>query len=406
MQALTNGHPSSRILLGWGRRARGPRRPSWRRVSGAAIVAAFLVGLLAIVSTVVHLRLPTPTGAFTTGKVSAVWVDRSRSEPGTALTTDQRRIRVVAWYPAAPGTGDPASYLADRETIAAGLVASGEVSALEAEGLRFVGDPARSRARVAESVSTYPVILLSPGNATNVEFYSALAEDLASHGFVVIGLDHPFQVAAVALNDEVAVYAGDPPLDRAAEVTSRRIDERVADIAFVLDTLVRDGPGLELLSGHLDLSRIGLMGHSNGGVAAAMACADRRIAACLNIDGQLAGGPFSARPDPVAPTKPFMFLTKESELHPSLAALFEAAGKDTFRVVVPGAAHDEFADPATFRPRILPIASEADDVITVSRGLSRAFFDHTLRGAPVTVFNGLAAPTDIQVFVYPLLSHR
>ena len=406
MQALANRRSRSRFLLGWGRQARGHGPPSLRRVTGVTMLTTLLIGILTTVSTVVHLRLPTPTGAFETGKVSAVWVDTSRPEPGTVSMTDQRRVRVVAWYPAAPGTGVPAKYLADHETIVAGLVASREVGGFEAEGLRFVGDPARSGAGLADSMPTYPVILMSPGNATNVEFYSALAEDLASHGFVVIGIDHPYQVAAVALDGEVAVYAGDPPLDRAAEVTSSRIDERVADIAFVLDTLGTDGPGLELLAGHLDLSRIGIMGHSNGGVAAAVACVDSRIDACLNIDGQLAGGPFAARPDPVAPTKPFMFLTKEPELHPSLAGLFEAAGQGTFRVVVPGAAHDEFADPAMFRPRILPTASEADDVITVSRGLSRAFFDHTIRGAPVTVFSGLAAPTDIQVFVYPLLSRR
>jgi dienelactone hydrolase len=370
------------------------------------MVAAFLIVVLATVSTVVHLRLPTPSGAYQTGKVATVWVDSSRPEPGTTSRKDQRHVRVVAWYPAAPGTGVPASYLADLETVAEGLVASGEVGSLEAAGLRFVGDPARSGASVAGSEQTYPVVLLSPGNATNVEFYSALAEDVASHGYVVIGMDHSYQVAAVAIDGEVAVYAGDPPLGLAADVTSSRIDQRVADIAFVLDTLAQGGPGLELLAGHLDLSRIGVMGHSNGGVAAAVACADIRIDACLNIDGQLAGGPFSAQPDPAAPTKPFMYLTKESALHPSLAALFETAGQDTFRVVLPGAAHDEFADPAMFRPRILPTATEADDVITVSRGVSRAFFDHTLRGAPVTVFSGLEAPTDIEIFVYPLISRR
>jgi dienelactone hydrolase len=189
-------------------------------------------------------------------------------------------------------------------------------------------------------------------------------------------------------------------------VTAARIEERKADIAFVLDTLGDGGPGLEPLAGHIDLSRIGIMGHSNGGVAAAEACADPRIDACLNIDGQLAGGPFSARPDPVAPDKPFMYLTKESAIHPSLAALFEASGTGAFRVVVPAAAHDEFADPAMFRPRLLPTSNRADDAITVSRGLTAAFFDHTLRDAPVTVFSGLAAPTDIQIFVYPLVQSR
>ena len=152
----------------------------------------------------------------------------------------------------------------------------------------FVADPARSSATIDARLTGYPVVLLSPGNATNVEFYSALAEDLASHGFVVIGLDHPYQVAAVALDADVAVYPGDPPLAQAAQVTEARIDQRVADLAFVLDRLDAGAIGLGALAGHLDLSRIGVMGHSNGGVAAAQACLDSRIDACLNIDGQLA----------------------------------------------------------------------------------------------------------------------
>lgn len=406
MQALVTERPVTRPWLWWRRRASRPGRPSWRRVAGSAILAALLVAISTAVSTMVHLRLPAPTGTYEIGKIAAVWVDATRPEPGTASTTDHRSVRVVAWYPAVPGTGSPASYVSDLETVADGLVASGEVGSLEAAGLRFVGDPALGGADVAVHEPTYPVVVLSPGNATNVEFYSALAEDLASHGFVVIGLDHPYQSAAVALAGGIAVYSGDPPLGQAAVVTPSRIDERVADIAFVLDSLSNGATDLDLLAGRLDLTRIGIMGHSNGGVAAAEACADRRIDACLNIDGQLAGGPFSARTDPAAPTKPFMYLTKEAQLHPSLAALFEASDVDTFRVVVPGAAHDEFADPAMFRPRILPTATMADDVITVSRGLSLAFFDHTLRDAPVTVFSELAAPTDIQIYVYPLTARQ
>jgi dienelactone hydrolase len=380
-----------------------PGRPPWRRVAGWFLLAVILLAVSTAASTAIHLRLPAPTGTFPTGKITSLWTDPARPEPGTVSSSDRRSVRVVAWYPAEPGTGAPAAYLADLETIGDGLVASGEVGSLEMAGLRYVRDPAQSGADISGSQAAYPVVVLSPGNATNVEFYSALAEELASHGFVVIGLDHPFQVAAVALAREVAVYPGDPPLGQAAEVTPDRIDERVADIAFVLDSLADQAPGLERLAGRIDLSRIGIMGHSNGGVAAAEACADPRIDACLNIDGQLAGGPFSAGPDPVPPSKPFMYLTKESTIHPSLAALFEAAGTDTFRVVVPAAAHDEFADPAMFRPRLLPTATAADDTITVSRGLTVAFFDHALRDAPINVFSGLAAPTNIQIFVYPLV---
>lgn len=53
----------------------------------------------------------------------------------------------------------------------------------------------------------------------DVESYGALATELASLGYVVIGPDHPSQAAAVLVSDTVAVYSGDPPLDRAEATT-------------------------------------------------------------------------------------------------------------------------------------------------------------------------------------------
>ena len=383
-------------------RLQGRLRLSRRRLFTAILVlAAVLLGSTGL-STLAHLRLPDPTGSFAVGKLDGVLVDRARREGATTATDDFRHVRVVAWYPAVAGTGEPAAYLADLDSIADGLIASGEVGTLEVAGLGMIVDPARAGADVAGESTRYPVVLLSPGNATNVEFYSSLAEDLASHGYVVIGLDHPYQVAAVQIDEVVATYAGDPPPAQAERVIPARIDERVADIGFVLDRLQRDAAGLTQLADRLDLTHIGILGHSNGGIAAAEACADARIDACVNVDGQHAGGPFSSRQAPSAPTKPFMFLTKETELHPALAELFEGGGPDTVRVVIPAAAHDQFADPAMFRPRLLPFDGTADDVVTVARGFSLAFFDRTLRDAPQERFGSVNAPTDVLVFVYPL----
>ena len=380
---------------------RRPGLPSRRRVILVVAVAIAALVLSTAGSTLTHLRLPDPTGSFAVGKLGSLLEDATRPASATIGIDGPRHLRIVAWYPATQGTGTPAHYVSDLDTIADGLVASGEVSQLEVSGLALIADPARAAAEPAIDQPA-PVVLLSPGNATNVEFYGALAEDLASHGYVVIGIDHPYQVAAVEVGGGVAVYPGDPPLSEAAAVVPAKIDERIADIRFVLDRLETHAAGLAPLAGHLDLSRIGVIGHSNGGIAAAGACADARVDACANIDGQLAGGPFSARQDPSAPSKPFLFLTKEAEIHPRLAELFEAGGAGTFRVVIPAAAHDQFTDGAMFEPRVVPTASTADGVITIARGFSRAFFDHELRGAPRGVFGSVTAPLDVQVFVYPL----
>lgn len=390
MQA-TAPHPPLDPSVPW--RVRRPGRPSPRRVLGFAALLLALGLLSTVVSTVAYLRLPAVTGDHAVGKSAVVWPTPSSSG----------RMRVVAWYPAVPGTGSDGRYLADLALIGPALEASGELGAMERLGLGLVADPARIDAQAAgEPGARFPLVILSPGNATNVEFYAVLAEELASQGFVVLGIDHPGQVTAVALGDAIVPYAGDPPLGDPAGVTPQRIDDRVVDIGAVLDQLTNGTPGLDGIASRIDLTRVGLLGHSNGGVAVATACVDTRVDACMNIDGQLAGGPFSARPDPVAPDKPFLYLTKETELHPALATLFEAGAPGTTRVVVPEGTHDAFADGPRFRPRPLPVDGAPERSLAVSRSVAAAFFDHTLRDAPRSVFGTLDAPTDIQVFLYPL----
>jgi dienelactone hydrolase len=378
-------------------------RPPWRRMVVVTVALAILVASSALGSTFVNLNLPAPTGEHAVGKAVTVIEDPRRGEPATADTTDQRAVRLVAWYPAQAGTGEPAAYLEGLEQIGDGLVASGSIGELERMGLGFVTTSARRNADVATASGRHPIAILSPGNATNVEFYGALAEELASHGYVVIGVDHPFQSAAVAIRDTVAVYAGDAPMSEAAAVTSARIDERVADISFVLDRLATDAAGIDPLRDRLDLERVAVIGHSNGGLAAVQVCDDPRVHACANIDGQNMAGPFGIGTDPAAPANPFMFLTKETELHPTLAEAFEDGGTGAFRVVVPAAEHDSFTDGPRFRPRLLPVAGTTDAVTTITRGFTLAFLNHTLRGAPRTVFGEVDAPTDVFVSVYPLI---
>jgi alpha-beta hydrolase superfamily lysophospholipase len=350
-------------------------------------------------STFAYLRLPGVTGSEYVGRVETLLTDNTRSDPQSA-TGDHRRVPLTVWYPAAGDASPLAPYVPGLSKISAGLEASGELSAIQVAGLGVVTANAHAGAPVASLDATYPVVLLSPGNATNVIFYSALAEDLASHGYVVIGVDHPYQSAAVDIGSGVAVYAGDGP--PGAGVVGK-IEERVADLRFVLDRLAHDAAGLSRLQGRLDLEHVAVVGHSNGGIAAAEACrVDPRLSACVNIDGQAAGGPFSAAGPPIAPRTPFLFLTKETTLHPALEAVFEAAPRNAYRVVVPAAAHGDFADGARFEPRPLPVDGTADAVLTIERGFTLAFLDHELRGAPESRFRSVAAATDVSVMVYPL----
>jgi dienelactone hydrolase len=366
----------------------------WKMLVGWSL---FSLAALFVAASWIHLELPVPTGSRAVGVTEAVWTDNSRPETHTPELEDHRQVQVLLWYPAVPETGDPASYVPNLRSISAGLVASGELSAAQVFGLRWVRSHARVNADVDSSSDSYPVIILSPGNATNVEFYGSLAQELASHGYVVVGVNHPYQVAAVELADgSVATYEEDRDI-------AAKIVERTLDLSFVIDKLEEESLTRTILDGTADTERLGIMGHSNGGTAAAELCqSDQRIDACLNIDGQAAGGPFGTSPEADAPDHPFMFLTKESRLHEVIAARFEEGGRGTYRVVLPAASHEQFADGDLLQPGLWPFIRTVDRVHAVSRGFMLAFFDLTLRGADQQVLGEVFAPTDVYVYVYPL----
>ena len=383
--------------------ARRPARPPLRRLSVLGLAVALLLAACTVLSTVAYLAVPAPTGSLAVGRATTVLIDASGAGAGAA--PGEGGIPIVAWYPARAGSGTPASYVPGYDRLRAGLVASGELDEVTVAALAAVRSGARDGATVADSTSRFPVVLLSPGNATNVAFYAGLAEDLASRGYVVLGLDHPFQVAAVVLADgSVATYQETVPgLAAGAATLGAKIDRRAAEISAVLERIETDAVGLPALAGRLDADRVAVVGHSNGGLAAMEAC--RRLpalAACVNIDGQAAGGAFGVTQDAAAPEQPFLFLTKEVELHPVLAARFETAGRGAFRVVVPEATHGAFADGARFAPRLLPLDGTPDHVLAIERAVVGAFLDATIHDRTMAPFDGLDPALDLYIDAYPL----
>ena len=98
-----------------------------------------------------------------------------------------------------------------------------------------------------------------------------------------------------------------------------------------------------------------------------------------------------------------MFLTKEEDLHEELAARFEIGRQGGYRVVIPAASHDDFADGSLFVPSVWPLDRTVDKVNETTRGFVNAFFDMTLKGSPQSVLGEVSAPTDVYVYVYPLV---
>ena len=144
----------------------------------------------------------------------------------------------------------------------------------------------------AEALTSVPVVVMRPGGTTLTMDLTTLAEDLASHGYVVVGFDAPYRSVVTVLNDgRVVQRSPAASLEESPDMTAeaeKLLPLWTEDARFVVDQLARlnqhDPSGR--FQDRLDLSRVGAFGHSFGGATALEFCyEDDRCKAAVDLDG-------------------------------------------------------------------------------------------------------------------------
>lgn len=242
--------------------------------AGAAALSSSPANALAQVVTDSDSRpqVIAPSGPYDVGHLLLDWVDSTRAELATENPTDRRALITEIWYPAEPGTGQAAAYLTRLDAY--GAVWDDETI----DHLQTVEVPWRDDAVVAEG--RFPVLLFSHGWSSRVASYSTLLANVASHGYVVVGIDHPY-LGRVAMADGTVT---DPTEDHFGGQRETE-DFYAADVMFVLDRLT-DLDQVGMLEGALALDRIAASGHSSGfgSVMSGAAALDPRISALISFD--------------------------------------------------------------------------------------------------------------------------
>src|SRR5229473_2756387 len=395
------------------------RRLARRIFKGFAILA--MLGVLGVAALLGSLwlehrsavTLPTPTGAFAVGRAIYDWTDDANVDTLAPVAGTKRELLVWIWYPAPAGQSSADDYLPAPLRVEVERDLGAVLGGLLTRDLSKVHPHSVGNADVSSQQRTYPVVIMRAGASSEVWNYSTLAEDLASHGYIVVGFDAPYRTSVVVFPDGRAMRRtpennaelceGQEPAQQ-ARCVNRVLTAWIADIGFVLDRLERlnTSGASGKFTGRLDMTRIGVFGHSFGGATALQFCHDDpRCKAGIDVDGQPFGSVIQA-----GLRQPFMFLmsdhSRESDpesrqIMANIQSIYDHLPPDRrLQIVIRGANHFLFSDDgALLKSHILMRTLRALGVVRIDgrRQLAvtvycvHSFFDAYLKGTSVSRLN-------------------
>ncbi len=380
-----------------------------RFIRSRVSLITFVSGLLAVLGLVFGIlfpvpRLPHPNGPYAVGTLSFAATDAARDEIFTAAPDDKRRVMVQVWYPAEAQPGArPAAWLSRADAMGPAIAAWVKLPAFAFSHAGLIAGNAVVDAPWDTSQARWPVLIYSHGWGGFRQINANQSESLASHGYVVVAIDHPYGALAATFDDGTVI-----PNDRSLlpkrgtpeflPASQRLEDVYSHDVTFVLDELERMNRDDARLSTRLDLSHVGFFGHSTGGGAVVIACArDPRCKALVGQDTWI-----EPVPDPLVAAGldcPALYLRSEEWTGDAndarLGRFFDASSGPRWRTSIRGAKHYDF----TLIPLFSPLAPylglkgpiAASRVMPLIDDMMLAFFDVQLKGAPPSQIVDVAA---------------
>ncbi len=240
-------------------------------------------------------NFPQPTGRYGVGEIDQYLIDKSRIESNNNKNSN-RELMLHIWYPI-DSKINKAQTLYDKDAITNIQEYVSQNSGIPIwllNNLKYTKTYAQKNKNISQSKQTYPVIIISNASNTMAQHYTWLTEELASQGYIVVGINHPYMAAITRFPDGRVVRS----LINAKKKEGKSVwrnwkNEQVLiaiqDDKFVLDKLLQlDSDVSWPLRNKLDLNKIGICGHSFAGSLAMLVCLDdKRIKAGVALDSQI-----------------------------------------------------------------------------------------------------------------------
>ena len=276
-------------------------------------LAILLLPAIALPSVLPVFELPEPTGSFTVG-TRDIQLDLNREEIITADPADNRILMIKAFYPSNQTDGQMDPYV-DK----GGRNGFAQKYGLPISFLNYLDKVDTHVYRdIQITDASFPVLIFSHGYNSKANGYYALLSEIASQGYIIFSINHNFESTGTTFPDGsetyfdygyaqeiesgtwesmsplVDAFKNGLPFEERHPIVKEallnyfvrgmveRWTEDILDVERSLDSWNDTG----FFKGKLDLSKIGVFGHSRGGGAAGNSLLkESRISAGANLDG-------------------------------------------------------------------------------------------------------------------------
>jgi dienelactone hydrolase len=334
-------------------------------------------------------RLPQPSGKYDLGTQILRLEREDRDSLGIIKP---RKINIQLYYPTNIRRNLPyMNYFYDSTLL--GIMQNDSYLNLEDVILKsWAYEKTHSMINAEIAKGVFPVVLFSHGFGMSRINYTAFAEDLASHGYIVVTIDHPGSGLTVYEKGEHIGLIPNP------NGPDGKVVEFCEDASYIISELLQH---IEIVK-HIDKEKIGMMGHSLGGAAALnVELFDPRFKAAVNFDGYPFGElfnigvkiPFMAilqRPRGIVEASDSMRRERQKEWQ----SIVDKSDENSFVISIDGFMHFDFSDLPFLIPDSIRVKNggilKGDIGFSEISHLTLAFFDKYLKGKPIVIKDHIA----------------
>ena len=323
--------------------------------------------------------LPKPTGIFQIGRTHLNFIDENRVDPSPLAEGKKRDIPILIWYPIDDsGTSSPLKLIKQRDLDSAKKFV--KFQSLPNEICNILTNSYED-APITNKVRKLLVLIYNHGLTGFLESSTILMEHMASHGYIVVSVGHPYDGVASypdgrsipmdvkkykelferLMSEEedkkseeflAQINREDILVEEMKKLTEKdlwdnelndQIEVWIDDVLFIKDILERMNEGKieSQFKGKMDLVKgIGVFGHSYGGATAILSCClDDGLKYAVNMDGSMYGG----LEERFKFKQPSMFMYSEEAT--GMNKYFYTINKnDTYSVSIKDSKHLDFSD--------------------------------------------------------------